>query len=1364
MNPYGDVMNPYGDVMNPYGDVMNPYGDVMNPYGDVMNPYGDVMNPYGDVMNPYGDVMNPYGDVMNPYGDVMNPYGDEGHQFALNFEEGHQFALNFEEGHQFALNFEEGHQFALNFEEGHQFALNFKEGHQFALNFEGFPPWTYFRNPLRYVLRHSLFIYEYDYFESDAVYRNKHFVGEINAEDEAANIISYSNYVVVDLRVSDANKINFRVDQYIIDYHGFNITFLMLPLQSSLPRMCSLHHCTYLGNCMVTADYSTYHCECFPEFWGTQCTRGPLCDPASGKNICLNGGECTYVFGSQFNACECPPNYSGVLCDIPFIASNKKGKLSSAPSYSSDVDFCDTGTLQENRNTNSTDEEQFRIFVHLNILDGNLLEDQMSDFESYREQLMDHGSQWLEKSEIHAGKNFIITSMNEQSIGFLFYVDKRELPYINQSLWELIHVRNFFGFPVSQTQWSVQINPALKFVSLEINGENSVIEGKMLTLTCTARGSEYIQFKWFKNGKPLNLSLTHRNAWEIHLPENIQGKHISVLNIDGISVYDEGKFTCEVSDFGCKQNESLFLNVLPLPVVQVDPVSASILEGSSQNLRCISAVDKQESSTYTWLKNNRILSKSDDEIVEIIHPTGSHLLITHAVTSTNYTCRVTNKAGTSAKTVSVIVIANYNRTSCPSNKLQDILWNQTFGGYFNLQRCPRESDGSAKRFCNCNESSCEWSQPNYAQCHWRLFINVFDGLRKIQMGYAEKTLIEIFQDLYQLTKLARYGMYAGDLDLASKILLMIVTTARDFPSLLSKRFKIEELVELMNILFVETFNTTTEEREELLVGQQLLQTVEFFTDLNKANLLDLTDVEDENISLKVAMITPSSPQQIMEMTNKTYIDLLVLPHPLLVVKFDHSFLHLIENESSKKYPFENFISNVYSYYPLFPSQNITNNFIVNIPHNIGHKHSIYDTVYCVSWEKSKLGSSSFTWENNSCSSLKTVINQTHCLCTLPGHFTLVSIKGQYNETLVENHEVHAVLIVAQSLSIISLFFVLVIYLRAKRSLQETKNAIHFNFTISIVGINLVCMLCLIQPKKEMICLCGKILLQLYTIGAFTFLLLDAVQILLDIHARQHSNVIIGTLKFIIIGWGLPTLSVVCAILTLQVAGYDKQCYTWCWWTPLHHHFHSVIITVILLILGQSGILAVCVVIVSKWKDEWSYRDRRNSEIGKGIALQILLIIFVAVGISYNEKQVHSSQIVILLCNIILDVTIFCFFVIWNKKIRVTIFQSSKHWRRKENISFCHQETPTSLARIEMERIHEYCDQVDRERYTAEHKRQLRFLLSNNNLTSSSSLGISSLPKLNGFHGLVRKPENGFDGRISLGTENVQFVPQAQLVS
>ncbi|KAH9499898.1 hypothetical protein Btru_076869, partial [Bulinus truncatus] len=499
-----------------------------------------------------------------------------------------------------------------------------------------------------------------------------------------------------------------------------------------------------------------------------------------------------YVFGSQFNACECPPNYSGVLCDIPVLASNKKEKLSSAPSYSSDVDFCDTGTLQENRTTNSIDEEQFRIFVHLNILDGNLLEDQMSDFESYREQLMDHGSQWLEKSEIHAGKNFIITSMNDDVA---------------------MHINCELEGSQVLTQWSVHINPALKFVSLEINGENSVIEGKMLTLTCTARGSEYIQFKWFKNGKPLNLLLTHRNAWEIHLPENIQGKHISVLNIDGISVYDEGKFTCEVSDFGCKQNESLFLNVLPLPVVQVDPVSASILEGSSQNLRCISAVDKQESSTYTWLKNNRILSKSDDEIVEIIHPTGSHLLITHAVTSTNYTCRVTNKAGTSAKTVSVIVIANYNRTSCPSNKLQDILWNQTFGGYFSLQRCPRESDGSAKRFCNCNESSCEWSQPNYAKCHWRLFINVFDGLRKIQMGYAEKTLIEIFQDLYQLTKLARYGMFAGDLDLASKILLMIVTTARDFPSLLSERFKIEELVELMNILFEETLNTTTEERE-----------------------------------------------------------------------------------------------------------------------------------------------------------------------------------------------------------------------------------------------------------------------------------------------------------------------------------------------------------------------------------------------------------------------------------------------------------------------------------------------------------------------------------------------------------------------
>ncbi|CAL1542943.1 unnamed protein product [Lymnaea stagnalis] len=53
-------------------------------------------------------------------------------------------------------------------------------------------------------------------------------------------------------------------------------------------------------------------------------------------------------------------------------------------------------------------------------------------------------------------------------------------------------------------------------------------------------------------------------------------------------------------------------------------------------------------------------------------------------------------------------------------------------------------------------------------------------------------------------------------------------------------------------------------------------------------------------------------------------------------------------------------------------------------------------------------------------------------------------------------------------------------------------------------------------------------------------------------------------------------------------------------------------------------------------------------------------------------------------------------------------------------AFVLPENHADHARAEVERIHEYCDRVDRERYTNEHRRQLRYLLSSSSASGSSS--------------------------------------------
>ena len=81
----------------------------------------------------------------------------------------------------------------------------------------------------------------------------------------------------------------------------------------------------------------------------------------------------------------------------------------------------------------------------------------------------------------------------------------------------------------------------MRLLAVESADDGPALEGKLLTLVCTARGSDKLQIRWYKDNKPFNLTMTHRNAWEIRLPETIEEKQISVLNVDGVATYDEGE-------------------------------------------------------------------------------------------------------------------------------------------------------------------------------------------------------------------------------------------------------------------------------------------------------------------------------------------------------------------------------------------------------------------------------------------------------------------------------------------------------------------------------------------------------------------------------------------------------------------------------------------------------------------------------------------------------------------------------------------------------------------------------------------------------------------------------------------------------
>ncbi|CAL1542944.1 unnamed protein product, partial [Lymnaea stagnalis] len=410
----------------------------------------------------------------------------------------------------------------------------------------------------------------------------------------------------------------------------------------------------------------------------------------------------------------------------------------------------------------------------------------------------------------------------------------------------------------------------------------------------------------------------------------------------------------------------------------------------------------------------------------------------------------------------------------------------------------------------------------YVRCQSVHLINVYDEIMKIELGYKETTLMETFKKLYSLAQRARNNMFSGDIDITAKNLQMIASIARDFPPLLTEMFNVTDLVNFCNILLEETFNMTRDEKKELLLGIRLIQVFEILIDLKRVKLVNISDVQSEKIKMQLMMM--KSVEDMKNMVTDAVIGNIekspVTLKPVMVIRFDQVILPLLEREGRKIDPNENFLSDVFSYLPL---NRVSGNYVINMTHRQLNVHYSKNTTFCFSWQLSKSESPTGQWFKTTCALLDSSANYTRCLCPLPGHFTVVSIPASQVEFVTEDPQSHLVLFMSCILSITCLLIVIVIYLRAWSFLWDVKNNIHFNFTLSITGINVVCLLCLAHPKNELMCLSGKIFLQLFTLSAFTFLLLDAIKIFTDIHSRSQARTLVRTLKFVMTGWGTETV-------------------------------------------------------------------------------------------------------------------------------------------------------------------------------------------------------------------------------------------------
>jgi hypothetical protein len=150
----------------------------------------------------------------------------------------------------------------------------------------------------QFYLHNSFRVAEFSYYSEDtngrATWRGRYDFGEINFEE--AYLASSKPYLLIDFRVTDINNIHLRVDEYLLDVYGFNITYEMVDEDTPVRTdACTVIKCSFLGHCLAAANLDTYKCHCFPSYYGDECQYGPSCDPDKGINMCLNGGKCRHV-------------------------------------------------------------------------------------------------------------------------------------------------------------------------------------------------------------------------------------------------------------------------------------------------------------------------------------------------------------------------------------------------------------------------------------------------------------------------------------------------------------------------------------------------------------------------------------------------------------------------------------------------------------------------------------------------------------------------------------------------------------------------------------------------------------------------------------------------------------------------------------------------------------------------------------------------------------------------------------------------------------------------------------------------------------------------------------------------------------
>ncbi|XP_040163581.1 uncharacterized protein LOC120900535 [Anopheles arabiensis] len=586
-----------------------------------------------------------------------------------------------------------------------------------------------------------------------------------------------SPYLEVRFTMDSLYGTHLRALDRLLDVYGFNITY---EVDTVKPHTCNALRCRFLGNCYAKPDYSSYYCDCYPGFSGSDCGDGPLCKEA---NVCENGGTCKHI-GDNAIICICPAGFKGKRCEINEYDEvtgcnlDKEGddcfRQCISPSDSLDVCRCDQSVSSSSRGR-----AKYEMTVRL----ANASHFELND--NGEHQLNENTVTVLEKQINRFLRNFNLSKINDlevfatktnaiptgASIGgtsgtkaaapattgagvgevmFQFFGPKIDSSRVREAM-EKMTERGRIGNVslVPGTKLSFRQDVGLMLQSVVINQKGPIRENTEFILSCVAQGSSTMSFRWYKNGYYVNVTKATRNMWTRLLPLDSKDHYTALLGINRANRLDEGIYTCQVSDMGIQQCRSAKVQILEVPQLRVDPPSVTLFRGDSLLIRCLSQDTDRRFGTvgYSWTKNGALFqSDPNGELWEDLYPDGSILKVNNLQKSVVFTCIVSNSVAPVSRSVHVTVVEPGTVTLCPQSDDYGVSWPASASGPAVLADCPKRGTGLASRICEQRDfGRPEWLVPDFSDCVPEEVIEITNEFRGLTYGYQKTNGSNVLQ-------------------------------------------------------------------------------------------------------------------------------------------------------------------------------------------------------------------------------------------------------------------------------------------------------------------------------------------------------------------------------------------------------------------------------------------------------------------------------------------------------------------------------------------------------------------------------------------------------------------------------------------